>query len=204
MPVASLRLGAFLVALGVLAAPALAQAPPPLAATCYCLKQSVDAGACRFDGQGRARRGIGRSRRARPAARRRARPGQCRRSAVGRPVPPAPRATRRRRQTGGRRGAGRFPGGDRPLQPDCGRLQQPVRRPAGAAATARAAQLPDAPSRTVPCKAPPARPAVRRSRPRRRRARRGRSSCAARCGRRRRAGRPAAARCRRRNRAAAP
>jgi hypothetical protein len=44
MPVASLRLGAFLVALGVLAAPALAQAPPPpLAATCYCLKQSVDA-----------------------------------------------------------------------------------------------------------------------------------------------------------------
>ena len=44
MSVASLRLGAFLgVALGVLAAPALAQAPPPLAATCYCLRQSLDA-----------------------------------------------------------------------------------------------------------------------------------------------------------------
>jgi hypothetical protein len=141
MRISSLRLGVLL--LGVLTAPAFAQAPPPPGAVCLCMKQSVDAANADMSAKNDAL-GAGGARRARSAARRRACRGQCRQSASGRPVPSAAGAAGRRGQARRRQRADRRPGGKRPLQRRGRRLQQPVRRPAVAAAAPRAAQLPDA------------------------------------------------------------
>jgi hypothetical protein len=205
MVVSRLGLGALLCA--ALAVPAWAQMPPPPGGpdlTCLCLKQSVDDHYTDMNAKNGELNAAQASSASSTASSPRRAPRRTSTTRNRSPNSGSFWAARRRVQAVDRRSDRRRPGRDRratirrsPITttnaPDA-RCRH--RRPARSCA--RCARP------TAPCRGPRATPAVGQSPPNRRRARRGKSSCAARYGRRRLPARRAAAPCRRRNRGAAP